>query len=95
MTTKKEGGLTSDEIVLKFIEDLQARNPEYLDPSTATDKKLFKKNDMGLIPCLSTVLLQEVERFNSLLKAMNLSLEMLKKAIGGQLVMSPELDVMY
>ncbi len=50
---------------------------------------------MGLIPSLSTVLLQEVERFNTLLNKMSSTLKTLDKAIQGLSIMSQELDSMY
>ena len=58
-------------------------------------KDMFKADKQGLIPSLSTVLLQEIARFNRLLTRMRTSLIMLKKAIKGFIVMSEELDSMY
>ena len=58
-------------------------------------KDMFKQDKQGLIPSLSTVLLQEVSRFNRLLTVMRNSLILLKKAIKGFIVMSEELDSMY
>jgi dynein heavy chain len=61
----------------------------------ATKKDLFKENKFGLIPSLSTVLLQEMSRFNLLLSVMLSSLKNLQKAIQGIIVMDQELDKMY
>jgi dynein heavy chain, axonemal len=49
----------------------------------------------GLKPSLTTVLLQEVDRFNILLKVVRDSLENLYKAINGTVVMSQDLDEVY
>jgi len=56
---------------------------------------MFKENKQGLIPSLSTVLLQEMSRFNKLLHVMERSLHDIKKAIEGIIVMTEELDIMY
>lgn len=58
-------------------------------------KDLFKQDKQGLISSLSTVLLQEMQRFNRLLTRMRSSIVLLKKAIKGFIVMSEELDSMY
>jgi len=58
-------------------------------------KEMFKMDKQGLIPSLSTVLLQEVSRFNRLLTIMRSTLILIKKAIKGFIVMSEELDSMY
>jgi dynein heavy chain len=58
-------------------------------------KDLFKENKKGLIPSLSTVLVQEMQRFNKLLSVMGRTLVDIKKAIEGIIVMSQELDSMY
>jgi len=56
---------------------------------------LFVNNATGLIPSLSTVLLQEIERFNKVLIVISTTLEELEKAIKGEVVMSQDLDNMY
>jgi dynein heavy chain len=57
-------------------------------------KDLFKPNIKGLLPCLTTVLQQEMERYNKLLGKIRESLILLGKAVRGQVVMSQELDLM-
>ena len=49
----------------------------------------------GLLPSITTVLVQEMEKFNRMLKVMRLSLSDLQKAINGFIVMSETLDKMY
>lgn len=88
------GGKTPDEIVMERCKLLKKGLPALLDKS-AGKKELFKQDKQGLIPSLSTVLLQEVSRFNRLLNVMRNSLIQLKKAIRGFIVMSEELDSMY
>ena len=58
-------------------------------------KEIFKINNKGLLHCLSTVLLQEIERYNKLLTKMGGTLSLIMKAIKGLVIMSPELDLMY
>jgi len=55
---------------------------------------MFKATN-GLLPSLTTVLLQEMEKFNRLLGAMRGTLRDLKDAIHGFIVMTEMLDVMY
>ena len=56
---------------------------------------MFIKNSEGLIPSLSTVLVQEMEKFNRLLSVMKRSLIDIDLAINGFIVMSETLDEMY
>ena len=74
--------------------ELEGQLPQLLDRAMAK-KDLFKTNEKGLMESLSTVLLQEVQKFNKLLTVMRASLEELQKAIKGLVVMSFELDSMY
>ena len=88
------GGKTQDEIVMELAIELEGQLPQLLDRAMAK-KDLFKTNEKGLMESLSTVLLQEVQKFNKLLTVMRASLEELQKAIKGLVVMSFELDSMY
>jgi len=55
----------------------------------------MKLTPAGILSCLSTVLLQEVQRYNRLLAKITSSLEQLIKAVKGIELMSQELDMMY
>jgi len=58
-------------------------------------KELFIQDSQGLIPSLSTVLVQEMEKFNNLLTVMKKSLIEIDLAIKGFIVMSETIDKMY
>ena len=49
----------------------------------------------GAYPSLDTVLIQELDRFNTLVRAKRASLRLLRKAIKGLVVMSAELEAMF
>lgn len=80
--------------MLERVKLLKKGLPDLIDRANGK-KEMFKQDKQGLIPSLSTVLLQEVARFNKLLVIMRSSLVLLKKAINGFIVMSEELDAMY
>lgn len=61
------GGKTNDEIVAELAENILGKLPEKLDPDNGLPV-LFEPNEKGIINSLSTVLLQEIDRFNRLLK---------------------------
>jgi dynein heavy chain len=67
------GGLSPDDIVLNLVASLLESHPLPLDPEEQY-KDLFKSNELGLKHCLATVLEQEMEKFNRLLKKMESSL---------------------
>lgn len=62
-------------------------------PSIIKKDVILKKAD--IIDSLQVCMNQECERFNKLLAVMKSSLENLKKAIRGEVVMSAELDKTY
>jgi dynein heavy chain, axonemal len=67
--------------------------PVFLDRDLGK-KEQFKQTN-GLLPSLTTVLVQEMEKFNRMLRVMRNSLSNLEKAIHGFITMSEELDNMY
>lgn len=67
------GGKTPDEIVTERSKELKKNLPPILDRATGK-KDMFKPDKQGLISSLSTVLLQEMQRFNKLLAVMRTSL---------------------
>lgn len=87
-------GKTSDEIVYELADSILSKLPVLLDMEKA-DKAIFDTDEKGRVNSLTTVLGQEVDRFNSLLKVIKTSLQQLQKAIKGLVVMSLELDKVY
>lgn len=66
------GGMTPDEIVLAKAKDLLDQLPARLSLNDGK-KEQFKMTN-GLYPSLTTVLIQEIEKFNRMLKVMEISL---------------------
>eukprot|EP00071_Canis_lupus_P026518 XP_022260075.1 dynein heavy chain 6, axonemal [Canis lupus familiaris] len=87
-------GKSNDEIVQELVASVQTRVPETLEMETASES-LFVKDPQGRLNSLTTVLGQEVDRFNRLLKLIHTSLETLNKAIAGLVVMSEEMEKVY
>lgn len=55
----------------------------------------FQRDEKGRLPSLTTVLMQEVDRYNLLLKLIHSSMQDLKKAIKGLVVMSEALEDVF
>ncbi|XP_053056801.1 dynein axonemal heavy chain 6 isoform X1 [Acinonyx jubatus] len=87
-------GKSNDEIVQELVASVQIRVPETLEMESASES-LFTKDSQGRLNSLTTVLGQEVDRFNQLLKLIHTSLETLNKAIAGLVVMSEEMEKVY
>lgn len=81
------GGKSPDMIIMEQAEAFLEMMPPDLDPADGNEE-LFEINEMGLIPSLSTVLLQEMNKFNTLLNQMRTLCKNLVKAIQGFVVMS-------
>ena len=82
------GGKTNDEIVYELAENIVARLPDMLDIDLA-NQAIFEQDDKGRLNSLTTVLTQEVVRFNKLLKVIKVSLllvlESCQVKLGGSL----------
>uniref|UniRef100_A0A8C5NZ98 Dynein, axonemal, heavy chain 6 n=1 Tax=Jaculus jaculus TaxID=51337 RepID=A0A8C5NZ98_JACJA len=87
-------GKSNDEIVQELVASVRSRLPESLQMEGASET-LFVKDPQGRLNSLTTVLSQEVDRFNNLLKLIHISLETLNKAIAGLVVMSEEMEKVY
>lgn len=89
-----ESGKSSDSIVYEFSQVVMDRVLKVIQ-SDEPFQHLFKTDDKGRVPSLTTVLLQEIDRFNKLLKLIHNSLTNLQKAIKGFVVMSESLEQVF
>lgn len=80
-------GKTPEQIVLDLKKSIMEQTPPLLDKDEGF-KELFEINEKGLIPSLSTVLVQEMQKFNILLSTITRTLNDLGKAIDGDIVMT-------
>lgn len=87
-------GKSSDEIVYEMADLILSKLPEKLDIDEALPE-MFEPDSKGRINSLSTVLSQEVVRFNKLLDVILTSLVNIKKAIKGLAVMSEQLEAIF
>lgn len=89
------GGVSSEEIIAGVATDIQSKIPTQFD--TAVLRKKFMAENaaagMGNAPIpVQVVLLQELDRYNTLNKYMKVTLIDLQRALKGELGMSAELD---
>ena len=87
-------GKTPDEIVMDMATQFSSMVPEMLEEAHGNQEH-FELTPEGNMRSLSIVLLQEMAKFNNLIRKINSTLGELKKAIQGLAVMSQELDEMY
>ncbi|XP_026818275.1 dynein heavy chain 6, axonemal-like [Rhopalosiphum maidis] len=83
-----------DEIVIDVAVDISKRLINSIDFQQA-HLTLLKSDEKGRLSPLSTVLLQEIGRFNTLLDVMHNSLTNLREAIKGHQIMSTGLEEVY
>ncbi|XP_078532463.1 dynein axonemal heavy chain 6-like [Lissotriton helveticus] len=93
-TTMQGAGKSNDEIVQELAATILTKLSGKLEMEGASDT-LFAKDANGRLNSLTTVLGQEVDRFNNLLQVLKISLETLNKAIAGFVVMSEEMEQIY
>ncbi|XP_066516038.1 dynein axonemal heavy chain 6 isoform X2 [Hoplias malabaricus] len=93
-TSAVGGGKSNDQVVHELADSILSRIPEKLDMDGASET-LFVRDANGRVNSLTTVLGQEVDRFNVLLQVLRVSLNTLQKAIAGLVVMSEEMERIY
>mmetsp|Transcript_11130 Transcript_11130/g.16401 ORF Transcript_11130/g.16401 Transcript_11130/m.16401 type:complete len:2518 (+) Transcript_11130:122-7675(+) len=91
--TSSSGDSNAVEKVRQKVNDILERLPQILDKEEA-GPNTFVRMDNGVMHSLSTVLSQEMEKFNLLLSTVKKSCKSLLKALDGLVVMSAELEQM-
>jgi dynein heavy chain len=89
------GGKSPDEMVFELADQILARLPKALFDLDLAKEGTFALDAHGRVASLSTVLRQEISRFNGLLQTLWRTLADVKKAIKGLVVMSSELERMH
>jgi len=87
-------GKSPEEQAEEIAADIASRMPELLTMDEAHETTFAKMAD-GSINALSNCLMQEMEKFNKMLKFLKLSLNELRRSIKGLVVMSTELEAMF
>nr|XP_034175500.1 dynein heavy chain 12, axonemal isoform X3 [Osmia lignaria] len=78
-----------DEMLLSMKKDIYKRMPELFDIEEA--QKLYP---VMYMESMNTVLIQELERYNTLLREIRQSLVLLEKAVKGLIVMTPAIEIL-
>ena len=89
-----EGQKSPEEIVDDFAGNLEEQMPDVLDREKAHES-MFHPTANGAFRSLDTVLVQEMDRFNRLIRTMKTTIKDLRKAIKGIVVMSADLEEMF
>ncbi|CAB0032367.1 unnamed protein product [Trichogramma brassicae] len=78
-----------DEVLLTMKADIYDRLPDSFDLEEAQ-----KAHPASYLESMNTVLVQEMERYNRLLREIKTSLSLLEKAVKGLIVMTPDLETL-
>ncbi|QDZ24237.1 heavy chain of dynein [Chloropicon primus] len=90
------GGKSSEDIVAELAKEIEEKMPRILDRENASEERNpFAVTESGQANSLGTVLGQEMDRFNRLIKVLNKSLKDIQMAIQGTIVMSGDIDLMF
>jgi len=90
------GGMSLDEIVGEFVEDMIENLPPIMYTDEDEDTGQFDLDEAtGLVNSMTTVLSHEMNRFNKLLGVIMRILKEMQKALAGLVVMPDELDKVY
>lgn len=84
---KSVGKKSADELAIDLAKDLESKVPEVFDLKYAEKKFPFSKFES-----LNTLLVQEMGRFNALLKTLSRTLKDVQMAIKGEVVMNEALE---
>lgn len=95
MPKTKTKETSPNKTVLEMIENFFINKPELIHKRDGKHKSHDKIYDNGLVHSLTIVLYQEIEKFNKIINKIFSSLEDLKKAIEGTIVMSSEGDEIF
>eukprot|EP01052_Picozoa_sp_SAG31_P002976 SAG31_NODE_109_length_24587_cov_111.480848_7_plen_3254_part_00 len=90
-----DDALTPEALVDAAAADIQARMPEDLNLEQSAPGLFDRDPETGQMDSLSTVLIQEIDRFNMMLAVLRESLVLLRRAIKGLIVMSADLEEMF
>ncbi|TYZ58010.1 hypothetical protein PybrP1_003505 [[Pythium] brassicae (nom. inval.)] len=85
---------SSDSVVMEMVVSIQERMPDFFSEARG-HASTFQTAAGGSRNSLGVFLSQEMIRFNALIRVMKQTLEMLKRAIKGLVVMSGPLEKMY
>ena len=83
-----KGGKSREEVISDIATNIEKRTPPVYDFDA-----VYKKYPTDYNESMNTVLTQEIIRYNRLLEVMKISLENVKKALKGEVVMSEELEL--